>query len=58
MTELKSYELQLMDLVNRADEMDQQGKYEQAYDLLTSAERLIKQAKVHLHNKYRVSGTV
>lgn len=58
MTELKSYELQMMSLLNRAEEYDQQQKYEQAYDMLTSAERLIKQAKVHLHNKYRVSGTV
>ena len=58
MTQLESYELDIMGKLRSAIDADKDNRYEQAYDLLMKAERLIKMAKRDLHQKYHTSGEV
>ena len=58
MTPLESYELDIMGKLRSAIDADKDNRYEQAYDLLMKAERLVKMAKRDLHQKYHTSGEV
>ncbi len=58
MTQLESYELDVMSKLRSAIDADKDNRYEQAYDLLMKAERLVKMAKRDLHQKYHNSGEV